>query len=222
MKNIFFIFFCLLFFSSCRYFDKDCKKDLPICDSISNDTVNTINSNLIIDTMVFSDISNKWKYEWNYFVSDEIKLNENIYIDSDTLYKNDVLKLCDNYYGLTKNQKISFWTLLVASIVKFESNFDPNCRFQEGASLDYVWSEGLMQLSYGDETRFTTIPLSTEKQNILDPETNLRSGVIILAKQLKTRKTIFPNSFYYWSVLTRKQNDIINFFQTKDDNCKNQ
>jgi len=167
------------------------------------------------DTIIFSEVSG-WKYEWNYFVSDEIKSHKDIYIDLDTIYKNDILKLCDNYYDLNNNQKISFWTLLIVSMAKFESNFDPNCRFREGASLDYVYSEGLLQLSYGDETRYN-IPLSTEKQNILDPEVNLRSGVIILAKQLKVKKTIFPHNLYYWSVLTRKQNEIINFFKNNDD-----
>lgn len=101
----------------------------------------------------------------------------------------------------------------MASVAKLESNFDPNCRFREGASLDYVYSEGLLQLSYGDENRYKNVLLDTEKGNILDPEVNLRTGVIIFAKQLKTKKTIFTDKFFYWSVLTNKQNDIITFLK---------
>jgi len=181
---------------------------------IKNEDIIRIDSikNPVKDTIVFSKISNKWKYEWNYYVSSEIKNNREIFINKDSLYRNDLIKLSPNYYSLSNNQKISFWTLLIASIAKFESNFDPNCRFKENASLNYVYSEGLLQLSYGDETRFN-IPLNTEKQNILIPEINLRSGTIIFAKQLKVKKTIFPNKYYYWSVLTNKQNDIIEFFK---------
>lgn len=199
MKYVFIILIFLL--SGCHHTDKNITQT-------KKDTILPVKK---IDTIIFFKVAG-WKYEWNHFVSNEIINNEDIYIKSDSNYKQDLLKLDSNYYKLTENQRISVWTLLFASIIKFESNFNPNCRFREDASLDYVYSEGLLQLSYGDETRFN-IPLDPQKQNILDPETNLRSGVIIFSRQLNNKKVIFTKKHYYWSVLTNKQSDIINFFK---------
>lgn len=220
MKYILISIITILLFQNCHN-----KQDKISNNNVKDTIINTISDSIInlkreeincSDTIFFSKVSvgtnKKWKYEWNYFVASEINNNRKIFIENDSLYKEDLIKLSPKYYDLTDNQKIAFWTLLIASITKFESNFDPNCRFREGASLNYVYSEGLMQLSYGDEKRFN-IPLSTEKQNILDPETNLRSGVIIFSKQLKIKNKIFLSKYYYWSVLTNKQNDIILFFQ---------
>jgi hypothetical protein len=173
----------------------------------------------IVDTIIFSKVNkgiksnNTWVYEWNYFISSEILKYKDIFINNDSLYKNDILKLCPNYYSLSENNKIAVWTLLVASVAKFESNFDPNCRYKEDASLNYVYSEGLLQLSYGDETRYKNVPLDPGEKNILMPEVNLRTGVVILARQLVIRKTIFTGKHFYWSVLTNKQNEIVKFFK---------
>jgi len=193
---------------------------LQSCCNNENRTVlvsNTVNDSLKKESIIFSKINvevngHQWKYEWNHFISSEIEKNKNIFINNDSLYKNDIYKLCPNYYNLKEKEKITFWTLLIASISKYESNFDTNCRFREGESLNYVYSEGLLQLSYGDELRYD-IPLNTQEKNILIPEINLKSGVIILAKQLKVKKTIFTTKSYYWSVLTKKQNEIIIFFK---------
>lgn len=219
MKNILLII--ILFLYSCTHNKQPniipTKDTIPnlIPDSLINIMRDTINTS---DTIIFSKVSNginksfPWKYEWNYYIASEINNNREIFLNKDSLYYKDLIKLSPNYYSLSDPQKISFWTLLIASIAKFESNFNPNCRFKEDASLNNVYSEGLLQLSYGDEKRHN-IPLSTEKQNILDPETNLKSGVIIFAKQLKVRKKIFTNNHYYWSVLTNKENEIIIFFK---------
>jgi len=201
---------------------QSCKNNANQNSVVSNIKISdTIKRN---DTIVYSRIIKNspeflWKYEWNKFISDEITINKEIFISKDSLYKSDLIKLCPNYYKCSENEKISLWTLLFASIAKFESNFNPNCRFPEPPPLN-VYSEGLLQLSYGDETRFNNVPLDTKKQNILIPEVNLKTGVIIFAKQLEKRKSIFTNKHYYWSVLTNKQSDIIRFFQENVDELK--
>ena len=177
-----------------------------------------IDSVIVEDTIIFSKVSigvNKthtWKYEWNKFISDEITLRKKTFIDNDSLYENDILRLCPTYYILDENQKIAWWTLLFASIAYYESAFNPVCRYQEPASLNYVYSEGLLQLSYIDKAVYKDCLIDESKHNIMNPEVNLRTGVIILDKQLRNRKMIFTKKSFYWSVLTKKQNEIIEFF----------
>lgn len=182
-----------------------------------SDTLKIEEAAEICDTIVYSKVEKNsgkylWNYSWNKYVSDEIMKQKDIFIGKDSIYKQDLDKLCPNYYNCSEKEKIALWTLLFASIAKYESNFNPNCRFHEPPPLN-TYSEGLLQLSYGDETRYKNVPLDSQKQNILVPEVNLKTGVVIFAKQLEKRKSIFTNKHFYWSVLTNKQNDIIQFFQ---------
>ena len=169
------------------------------------------------DTIVFSKVekmihSYPWKYAWNKFISKEIICHKGVFLDNDSIYKQDLERLCPSYYKASEKEKVALWTLLIASMAKYESNFNPNTRYQEPPPLN-AYSEGLLQLSYGDETRYKDVPLDPEKQNILIPEVNLKTGVAIFAKQLEIRKSIFTKKHFYWSVLTNKQNEIIQFFQ---------
>ncbi len=190
--------------------------ELPVA---AKDSTSVIPETVSADTIKFSKVSagvstkHPWVYKWNHFISSEIMNYRDIFIAKDTIYKDDLLKLCPDYYNLSENDKIAVWTLLIASVARFESNFDPECRFREDASLNFVYSEGLLQLSYGDETRYKNVPLDPARKNILDPEVNLRTGVVILARQLVLRKTIFTAKHFYWSVLTSRQKEIIRFFK---------
>ena len=185
-----------------------------------SDTINIISQPIIdltfADTIVFHKIistNKQWNYNWNYYISDIIKENDKTFIDNDSLYKEDILKLCTDYYTFSYNQKIAFWTLFIVDICYYESAFKSNCRYQEPVSLNYVYSEGLMQLSYGDERGYKNVLLDTKKQNILDPEVNLKTGVVIFTKQLQVRKTLFTHKFFYWSVLSKRQPQMIKFFK---------
>lgn len=189
------------------------------CINSQNDDTKNQENNINTDTIVYADVNigvsseKPWKYEWNDYISSEIFKYKKMFFEKDSVYIDDILKLCPNYYTFTENQKASFWTLLIASIAKFESNFDLTCRYFEGPELNNVYSEGLLQLSYGDETRYRNVLLSTEEQNIFDPEVNLRTGVVILSRQLEIRKKIFTDTYFYWSVLRNKEDKIIDFFK---------
>ena len=192
-------------------------REKPNQVSLESDTIKIVEPVKLSDTIVYSKVEKKtggypWIYNWNKYVSDEIIKHKDIFIGKDSIYKQDLVKLCPNYFNCSENEKIALWTLIFASIAKYESNFNPNCRFHEPPPLN-TYSEGLLQLSYGDETRYKNVLLDSQKQNILDPAVNLQTGVVIFAKQLEKRKSIFTNKHFYWSVLTNKQNDIIRFFQ---------
>jgi hypothetical protein len=212
MKNssILLIIIIMLFLQNCHSHET-LKKDHKIA-TIRKDSLAVKKDSITFSKIKIHPGKYSWDEKWNYFVADEIKKNMETFIDKDSIYKSDILRLCQSYYQLKENEKMSFWTLLIASIVKFESNFDTNCRFKEPPPLN-TYSEGLMQLSYGDEKRYKNVPLDEGKKNILNAEVNLRTGVIIFAKQLEIKKTIFTNKHFYWSVLTNKQNEIIQFFK---------
>jgi len=156
---------------------------------------------------------NTWRNEWNVYIANAIDSFGSILLNTDSLPLIDIERLCTGFKDFTPEKKKVFWALTFASIAKFESNFDTSCRYQEPASLNHIYSEGLLQLSYGDEKNFPGSPIDKTKQNILNPKVNLTSGVIILSKQIRKRKTLFTQKHYYWSVLTNKQNEIISFFK---------
>ena len=153
----------------------------------------------------------QWNNNWNVLIGDEINNHFQQFINQDTIYKNDLLQIHPKYYTATVKQKIAIWTLLIVAMAKFESAFDKALKYQENASLNYVFSEGLLQLSYSDEKRYPNAPLNTQLKNIFKPEVNLKTGVIILAKQLEKRQTIFTEKSFYWSVLTNKKEEILNY-----------
>jgi len=67
-----------------------------------------------------------------------------------------------------------------------------------------VYSEGLLQLSYGDQARHSGCRIDRAAQALRAPEVQLECGVIIMRNQLRRHSRLFVKErFYYWSVLTR-------------------
>ncbi len=154
----------------------------------------------------------KWQTEWNRFVYDEVNRHKEVFITNPNLPKADIERLYPAFFSKTDEQKAAFWVLVIASIARFESGFDPTCSYLEPKPLNY-YSLGLLQLSYIDTTAYRLLPLNEKLKNITDPKVNLQSGVIILAKQLLKRQVLFTKKYYYWSVLSNKQEEIVAFFK---------
>tara|TARA_Y100000310_G_scaffold124700_1_gene123460 strand:- start:72251 stop:76519 length:4269 start_codon:yes stop_codon:yes gene_type:complete len=138
-----------------------------------------------------------WFDDWTNFIKQGIdnlapELLENANMPA------DALTLCPNYKSGSLEQKKNFWVVVMSSIARYESGFNPNKRFFESFN---IWSEGLLQLSYGDETRHSGCPISPSSKNILDPKINLECGVVIMKNQLIRDKTLFTPNSPYWSVL---------------------
>lgn len=65
-----------------------------------------------------------------------------------------------------------------------------------------VYSEGLLQLSYGDEKWNPGCEISLAKNNIRDPRVNLQCGMIIMAGSVKKNHRVFlERGKAYWAVL---------------------
>lgn len=76
-----------------------------------------------------------------------------------------------------------------------------------------VYSEGLLQLSYGDETRHPGCPIDPSLANLRTPEVQLTCAVVILARQLTRRgRVLLDGPMYYWSVLNRGQAAVLGYF----------
>jgi hypothetical protein len=148
-----------------------------------------------------------WREEWNHAIADAIEDVGQPLLDDDKVPAQEVQALCPGYFSASREEKKAFWALLFASIARLESGFDPERTFMEPKPLRTL-SVGLLQLSYGDETRHRGCPLDPMQANITDPGVNLRCGVVIMRNQLQARSTLFPRRFYYWSVLTRKRASI--------------
>jgi len=158
-----------------------------------------------------------WLPDWNVFLSDAIDDHGTSLTDENNIPADQMNSLCPGFFGASVNEKKAVWALFFASISRFESGFDPNSRYQEGSGLNYIYSEGLLQLSYGDEKHHNDCKIDNNLQNILDPKVNLQCGVSIMRDQLKVRKVIFTNTHYYWSVLTNKKSEITAFFKKHVD-----
>jgi hypothetical protein len=153
-----------------------------------------------------------WKQEWNHVIAEALEDVGQPLLEDDKVPTGDVQALCPGYFDASREEKKAFWALLFASIARLESGFDPERTFMEPRPLRTL-SVGLLQLSYGDQTRHSGCPLEPMEANITDPAVNLRCGVAILRNQLSARNTLFPTRFYYWSVLTRKRSQIERDFQ---------
>jgi|GEM_PF-1843075 len=149
-----------------------------------------------------------WKDEWNVFVTSAIDSIGADLISGPLVPTSDMSALCPYFSKASPAQRKAFWALFFASFARYESGYDPRTRFREDASLNHVYSEGLLQLSYGDENNHAGCPLAKAKGNVLDPKANLTCGVAIMKNQLKKKRSVFTASHYYWSVLTNKKAEI--------------
>lgn len=130
----------------------------------------------------------------------------------------DIETFCPRYYKLNRNNKINAWLFLVSAIVKYESNFVPNDRFEEkDLGLDKitnlpVYSEGLLSLSYQDVLKFPfcdefdwsrdkKLSPKDPKKTILNPLKNLKCGIQILNYQIRKYQEVAVDDDPYWAVI---------------------
>ena len=149
-----------------------------------------------------------WKPEWNLFLAEAIEDFGTDLLKNSFVPQDDINDLCPGFFNADKHEKIAFWALFFASFARYESGFNPAKRFEEDSSLNYEYSEGLLQLSYSDANNYTQCKFKKSAGNILDPKMNLQCGVAILKTQIAKRQALFTDDFFYWSVLTNKKEQI--------------
>lgn len=114
---------------------------------------------------------------------------------------------CPGYVSSNSDERLGFWIVFIAAMAQQESSFNEQLRYYENDLGNY--SEGLLQLSTSD-ARYHAGCSDIDRETILVGEENLICGLSILLEQLKGKPsrgiaagTLFPSSYYYWSVLTK-------------------
>ena len=125
--------------------------------------------------------------------------------------------LCPNY---NKVDKSLFWVNLVKSISYAECNWNRIDRYIENGipgedpiTHTTVVSEGLLQMSYGDQLSYSGAPdcermnysadlgKSLADRSIMDPEINLSCGMEIMTSLLQSNSNVTASLGRYWSTI---------------------
>lgn len=155
-----------------------------------------------------------WNPEWDKIVEDAIPpemLSSRV--------PHDVRKFCPSFYRMSDTDKRVFWAYFFQALAGAEAGLNPTSRVRhtepEVAVIDrvthrYVRSEGLLQLTYEDSTRYgcdfdwtkdRELPASDPAKSILQPKNNLECGVKILNDQIITHHHGLVWKKSYWSTL---------------------
>lgn len=129
----------------------------------------------------------------------------------------DIETFCPKYDSLNMEQQINVWAALFSGVAKYESGYSPVSRMQETTmgtdpvTKKPVFSEGLLQLSYQDTqwapycefdwSKDKYLAATDPKKTILDPYKNLRCGILIMARQVRSKGAVVLSSGVYWAVL---------------------
>jgi len=116
----------------------------------------------------------------------------------------DVQQFWSGYEAADPAGRQEFWLMLISAIAKEESNFDPNCEYDEPPPLNQK-SLGLMQLSYTDRSYGCDFP---DEQSVKDPRRNLTCAVRIMNRLILRDQRIGGDGAHrtagaaaYWSTL---------------------
>lgn len=148
------------------------------------------------------------RHEWDAILTGEVTKNfDNL------MMATDVQGFCPKFKSLSKDKQIQAFSEILIGVMKFESAWDPTSRMKEDLGIDHVtglqvWSEGLLQLSYGDKewapwcefnwAKDRLLPIA--QRTITDPRINMACGVRIFANQVKAKKLLAPSKGY-WAVM---------------------
>jgi hypothetical protein len=131
----------------------------------------------------------------------------------------DVRKFCPRFYTMSEVDKRAFWAYFFQALAGAEAGLNPTTRVRqpepEVSKIDPVTrrtarTEGLLQLSYEDEKRYScdfnwekdkTLAPNDPAKSILQPKNNLECGVKILSNQIITEKKPLLWQSGYWSTL---------------------
>jgi hypothetical protein len=150
-----------------------------------------------------------WPVEWTCFAAFAVERYAADLLRSDFLPKGQVEKLCPRFFEASVPERKAFWALFLASIAYPESAFNPSTRYREPPPLS-KWSEGVLQLSTDDYVSHGTLcNFMKSPERILNPFDNIRCGAVILRNQILHRHTLWPDTYYYWAVLTTRKRAVV-------------
>lgn len=131
----------------------------------------------------------------------------------------DVPEFCPNFYHMNDTDKRVFWAYFFQALAGAEAGLNPTTRVRhtqpEVAKIDEVSgravrSEGLLQLTYADQKRYSCdfdwdkdreLKSNDPAKTILQPKNNLECGIKILDNQIITQHKRLLSKSSYWSTL---------------------
>jgi hypothetical protein len=131
----------------------------------------------------------------------------------------DVRRFCPNFYNMNDTDKRVFWAYFFQALAGAEAGLNPTTRIRhtepEVAKIDdvskrAVRSEGLLQLTYADQKRYScdfdwdkdkNLKSNDPAKTILQPKNNLECGIKILDNQIITHDKPLVTHSSYWSTL---------------------
>ncbi|XGC79826.1 transglycosylase SLT domain-containing protein [Bdellovibrio bacteriovorus] len=161
---------------------------------------------------VYAPVIPLWESEhqdgkkWTTHVKAEL---ERIGKDLLSVLPEDRSTFCPNYRNLKSEHRKSFWAYLLSQMVRYESNFDPDRRYEEDfddSSGNPVISRGLLQISIESGNDYGCG--FDRSSDLHDPLQNLSCGIRILNRWMENDHRIasrvdgdWKGGARYWSVL---------------------
>lgn len=204
-----------------------CGKDSGSPSSLSTEaaTESIIEAEIKDLSLYFKDVQkpHSWKpvYSKSILRYLETKPELSILLDSD-LSSSDLSRLgCEGYKSAGLNEKRRFWVTFMASIAHVESGLNPETTYRE---KDGTLSSGLLQIDVASANRHASSYTGRRfnQADVINPDLNLMAGLYVMKHQLEggingersdIKNRLFTNANYYWSVLTRRQEKIIETFK---------
>jgi hypothetical protein len=130
-----------------------------------------------------------------------------------------VRRFCPRFYEMDETDKRAFWAYFFQALAGAEAGLNPNTSVRhsqpDAPHIDEVTrrvirSEGLLQLAYADQKRYScdfdwqqdrALKPNDPNKTILRPKNNLECGVRILANQIITQHKPLLTPSSYWSTL---------------------
>lgn len=131
----------------------------------------------------------------------------------------DVRRLCPQFFAMPEDDKRAFWAYFFQALAGAEAGLKPEARVRhtqpavavkDSVTGSQVRSEGLLQLTYEDASRYgcdfdwqhdKTLRPNDPTRTILQPKNNLECGVKILDNQIIQQKKPLLSQSGYWSTL---------------------
>lgn len=157
---------------------------------------------------------NTWNPQWNEIVEQALPaslLSEQV--------PHDVRRFCPRFSVMSDTEKRTFWAYFFQALAGAEAGLNPQATVRhdepklarrEKVAATRVRTEGLLQLTYADQTRYGCpfdeeadrgLPPQDPARTILQPKNNLNCGVMILENQLITQRKPLLSPTSYWATL---------------------
>lgn len=155
-----------------------------------------------------------WNPRWNWFVVHALPPSM-----LSRLVPSDVQHFCPRFYAMNKKEKHAFWAYFFQALSGAEATLNPRAKAphtepvlaaRENVPATRVMTEGLLQLTYADASRYgcnfneradRRLAPDDPRRSILQPKNNLECGVKILANQIIDQHKPIVSPTSYWATL---------------------